>query len=119
MPEKNVRHGAEQRRSRRLEVTLPLLVRGRDAYGAAFEDSTASYNLSREGASFITRRELVLGQSLEFIIPHRPLPHETTPRPDFETTGEVRRLIARSEGEWEVGVQFTGPRLRTYMPETA
>ncbi len=119
MPAKDVSEGANRRRDRRLEVALPLLVRGRDAYGAAFEDSTSSYNLSREGASFVTRRELALGQSLEFIIPHRSLPHETTPRPDFETTGEVRRLISKSEGEWEVGVQFTGPRLRTWMPETA
>src|SRR5574341_361596 len=119
MPEKNGRPTAEQRRNRRLEVALPLLVRGRDAYGAVFEDSTSSYNLSREGASFVTRRELVVGQSLEFIIPHRPLPHETSPRPDFETTGEVRRLISKSEGEWEVGVEFTGPRLRTWMPQTA
>ena len=118
MPEKSA-SGAEQRRNRRLEVALPLLVRGRDVYGAAFEDSTSSYNLSREGASFVTRRELALGQSLEFILPHRPLPHETTPRPDFETTGEVRRLTVRNESEWEVGVQFTGPRLRTYMSESA
>ncbi len=119
MPAKDLSKGAEQRRTRRLEVALPLVVRGRDAYGAAFEDSTSSYNLSREGASFVTRRELAIGQPLEFIIPHRPLPHEVSPRPDFETTGEVRRLVSRTEGEWEVGVQFTGPRLRTWMPESA
>ena len=119
MAEKNARAGAEHRRHHRLEVALPLRVRGRDACGAAFEDSTSSYNVSREGASFVTRRELLVGQSLEFIIPHRPQPHEVSPRPDFETTGVVRRLISRTEGEWEVGVEFTGPRLRTYIPETA
>ncbi|HXE75669.1 MAG TPA: PilZ domain-containing protein [Candidatus Xenobia bacterium] len=119
MPAKNVSEGANRRRHNRLEVALPLVVRGRDAYGAAFEDSTASYNVSREGASFVTRRELLVGQSLELIIPHRPRPHEVSPRPDFETTGVVRRLISRTEGEWEVGIEFTGPRLRTWMPESA
>ena len=114
MPEKNGSAGAERRRSHRLEGALPLLVRGRDAYGAAFEDSVASYDVSREGASFLTRRDLTLGQSLELIIPqHRPRAR------DFETTGEVRRLIPRGDDEWEVGVLFTGPRMRTYIPESA
>lgn len=118
MPEKTMSAGAERRRSHRLEVALPLLVRGRDAYGAAFEDSVASYDLSREGASFLTRRELTLGQSLDLIIPqHRPGRPDAAR--DFETTGEVRRLIPRGDDECEVGVLFTGPRLRTYMPETA
>jgi hypothetical protein len=110
---------ANRRSSRRLEVSLPMVVRGRDAYGAAFEDTAASYNVSREGASFLTRRELQLGQTLELIIPHRPLPRETSSRADFETVGEVRRITPKSEGVWEVGVHFIGPRLRTYMAETA
>jgi hypothetical protein len=118
MVEKSTTAGAERRRSHRLEVALPLLVRGRDAYGAAFEDTAASYDLSREGASFRTRRELQLGQTLELIIPqHRP-GRPDAPR-DFLTTGEVRRLIPRGDDEWEVGVLFTGPRLRTYVPESA
>jgi hypothetical protein len=95
-----------------------LLVRGRDAYGAAFEDSVESYDVSREGASFRTRRELQLGQTLELIIPqHRPGRPDAAH--DFETTGEVRRLIPRGDDEWEVGLLFTGPRLRTYVPESA
>ena len=118
MPEMSASTGAERRRSHRLEVALPLLVRGRDAYGAFFEDSVASFDLSREGASFHTRRELLLGQSLELIIPqHRPGRPDAAR--DFETTGEVRRLIPRGDDEWEVGVFFTGPRLRTYLPESA
>ncbi|MGH9788148.1 MAG: PilZ domain-containing protein [Candidatus Acidiferrales bacterium] len=118
MPDKNGSTGADRRRSHRLEVALPLLVRGRDAYGAAFEDSAASYDLSREGASFRTRRELLLGQSLVLIIPQQR-PGRGYAGRDFETTGEVRRLIPRGDDEWEVGVFFTGPRLRTYIPESA
>ena len=118
MPEMSASTGAERRRSHRLEVALPLLVRGRDAYGAFFEDSVASFDISREGASFRTRRDLLLGQALDLIIPqHRPGRPDAAR--DFETTGEVRRLIPRGDDEWEVGVLFTGPRLRTYLAESA
>jgi hypothetical protein len=110
---------AERRTSRRITVTLPLLVRGHDVHGNAFEDTTSSYNVSRDGASFITTRELGVGQPLELIIPRRPLGREGGTQADFTTTGEIRRIIPRQEGQWEIGVHFTGPRLRTWMPETA
>jgi len=110
---------AERRTSRRIFVTLPMLVRGRDVHGHAFEDTTSSYNVSRDGASFLTTRELGMGQPLALIIPRRPLKREGGSQADFETTGEIRRIIPKAEGQWEVGVLFTGPRLRTYMPETA
>ncbi|MFQ5663157.1 MAG: PilZ domain-containing protein [Terriglobia bacterium] len=109
---------SEQRSSRRIYVSLPLLVRGHDVHGSPFEDTTASYNVSRDGASFLTYRELAVGQEVELIIPHRPLGREGGFRGDFETTGEVRRVVAKEEGRWEVGIQFTGPRLRTYIPES-
>lgn len=111
--------GVEQRAHHRIEVSLPLLVRGRDVYGAAFEDTTSSYNVSREGASFLTHRELEVGQPLELVLVRRPPARETGSSAGFETTGEIRRLVPKGPGEWEVGVHFTGPRLRTYMPETA
>ena len=94
-------------------------MRGQDAHGVAFEDTTTSFNVSREGASFITARELAVGQQLELIIPRRPLAREGGGRADFETTAEVRRVVPKKSGEWEVGVHFTGPRLRTYIPESA
>ncbi|MFQ5723771.1 MAG: PilZ domain-containing protein [Terriglobia bacterium] len=119
MPEKQKIDWAERRTSRRLTVSLPLLVRGRDVHGHGFEDTTSSYNVSREGASFLTTRELALGQQVALIIPRRPLGREGGGRADFETTGEVRRVIPKGEAQWEVGVHFTGPRLRTYMPESA
>lgn len=118
MPERQKVDWAERRSSRRLDVTLPILVRGRDKHGLGFEDTTSSYNVSREGASFLSRRELELGQRLELIIPRRPQARETSSQADFGTTGEVRRIFPRGEGLWEVGVLFIGRRLRTYMRET-
>lgn len=119
VPQKSKVNWAERRTSRRIYVSLPLLVRGRDIHGVAFEDTASSYNVSRDGASFLTTRELEVGQEVEVIIPRRPAGREGGASADFETTGEVRRIIPKEEGQWEVGLHFTGPRLRTYMPESA
>ncbi len=104
----------EKRVSKRLEVALPMLVRGVDLNGIKFEDTAESYNVSREGASFLTTRELKLGQKLDLIIPGRgPGGHS-----DFETSGEIRRIIERDKHQWEIGLKFTGRHLRTYMSES-
>lgn len=109
---------AEKRASKRIYVSLPLLVRGVDKQGVAFEDTTASYNVSREGASFSTTRELEKGQQVELVIPRRPFGRETGAQADFETRGEVVRVAPKGEGQWEIGLRFTGPRFRTYIPES-
>lgn len=110
--------GRQRRSSHRIEVSLPLLIRGRDVHDDRFEDTAASYNLSREGASFLTRRELQIGQPLDLIV-RLPRPGRELGAGDFETTADVMRVVDKGHGEWEVGVHFTGPRFRTYMPETA
>ena len=102
----------ERRSSRRVKVTLPLNVRGTDSNGVEFDDSTDSYNLSRGGASFSTRRPLETGQTLDLSIPR---PGETSP---FETRGKVSRIIETGQHRWEVAVKFTGPRFQTYQSET-
>lgn len=110
--------GRQRRTSHRIEVSLPLLIRGRDVHDDPFEDTAASYNLSREGASFLTRRELQVGQPLDLIV-RLPRPGRPAGEGDFETTADVMRVVDKGHGEWEVGVHFTGPRFRTYMSETA
>lgn len=119
MPDRQAIDWAERRTSRRITVSLPMVVRGRDVHGIAFEDTTASYNVSRDGASFLSARELAMGQQLELIIPRRPVGREAGSQADFATTGEIRRIIPKGQGQCEICVHFTGPRLRTYIPETA
>jgi hypothetical protein len=118
-PKKKARAGQVERASHRIAVSLPLLVRGRDIHGGAFEDTSHSFDVSREGASFVTRRELRVGQHVELVFPQRPPGRTAAQRPEFETAAEVRHLHSCAPGEWEVGVQFVGPRFRTYIPESA
>ena len=47
---------AERRRERRIDIRLPIQVRGKDAEGAEFEERTSSENLCRGGVAFVTRR---------------------------------------------------------------
>src|SRR2546429_9353619 len=60
---------ARQRSERRIEVHLPMHVRGRDACGATFEEDTSSENLCRGGAAFLTRFDMAIGSDLEIRIP--------------------------------------------------
>src|ERR1700732_1716343 len=60
---------SKQRSERRIAVRLPLKVRGRDSRGVVFEEETASENLCRNGAAFVTRFDVALGSDLEIRIP--------------------------------------------------
>jgi hypothetical protein len=109
--------GADRRLQRRIAVGLPLLVRGTDREGNAFEEVTQSYNVSRTGVSFSTGRELDPGTKLEIIIPRPNTLRETGS--DFVTLGRVVRILpGKSAREKTVGVEFLGPRFhRVFVSE--
>src|SRR3989449_7742850 len=112
---------SRQRSERRIAVRLPLKVSGRDSRGFAFEEDTASENLCRNGAAFVTRFDVVIGSDLEIRI---PFSHHASRRvdrfagarnsdADFATHGRVVHVAdSQSAGEKLVGVQFTGPRFQ-------
>jgi len=110
---------AKQRSERRIAVRLPLKVRGRDRRGFNFEEDTASENLCRSGAAFVTRFDVAIGSDLEILIPH----HYASRRndADFATHGRVVHVAAASgPGEHVIGVHFTGPRFqRMFRSESA
>src|SRR6266404_7987370 len=56
---------SKKRSERRIAVRLPLKVRGLDARGFAFEEDTASENLCRNGAAFVTHFDVAIGSDLE------------------------------------------------------
>ncbi len=110
---------AKQRADHRVTVHLPMWVRGRDRDGFQFEESTASENLCRSGAAFVTRYNLDLGSDVEITIPlARP---GSAAEKDFATRGRVVHIVP-VEGRLQriVGVKFTGRRFqRIFRPETS
>jgi hypothetical protein len=112
-----------KRSERRIEVHLPVRVRGLDARGFSFEEDTASENLCRSGIAFRTRFDVAIGSNLEIRIPRIPAVAAVM-RPsdaDFHTQGRVAHVSEDSQsGERVVGVQFTGPRFqRMFRSESA
>jgi len=120
---------SKKRSERRIAVRLPLKVRGLDARGFAFEEDTASENLCRNGAAFVTHFDVAIGSDLEIRIPFsqyasRRASSSALSRSadaDFATHGRVVHVAdAQSQGEKLVGVQFTGPRFqRVFRSESA
>ena len=103
---------SKQRSERRISVRLPLSVRGCDSRGVRFEEETASENLCRSGAAFVTRFDVAIGSDLEIRIPFSRYPSRRN-EPDFATNGRVVHVAdAQNIGERLVGVQFIGPRFQ-------
>src|SRR5882762_922734 len=103
---------SKQRSERRIAVRLPLKVRGRDARGFAFEEDTASENLCRNGAAFVTHFDVAVGCDLEIRIPFSQYASRRASSAalsrsadaDFATQGRVVHVAdSQSQGEKLVG----------------
>lgn len=95
-----------RRREKRVEVHLPVEIRGTDRSGAPFNEVTTSENLCRGGVAFTLSRELDLGSMLEISI---PLPRGGKQgQNDFATRGQIRH-VSRSGKSLVFGVAFLGP----------
>lgn len=108
--------GAERRKQRRIQVTLPITVRGVDANGVPFEEIIQCYDVSRGGASFPSLHRLEMGAELEITIPRRLPGREAVT--EFVTAGSVMRIIRNKDGSTQIGVRFIGPHFPTYVSET-
>jgi hypothetical protein len=106
---------AERRREKRIQVRLPVGIRGTDRSGTRFDERTTSENVCRGGVAFTLSRELDLGAVLEIIIPPPPGRQGEN---DFATRGQVRHICVTDNGR-VFGVAFTGPRFhRMFSPES-
>lgn len=107
----------EQRRQRRIHAAIPVQMRGVDAKGEAFEESTEALDVSRRGLSVLTKRDLPVYTQLTVVIPGRG-PSRTGEGPtDFFATAAVVRVD--KEGELNrVAIRFVGSTLATYTAES-
>ena len=119
MADEKTKNGAEQGRvHRRVEVGLPMVVRGTDAHGTRFEDATQCFNISRTGASFATTRELAMGLDLEVVISLAA--GAQTSRGEFSTLARVVRVVpGENPDEKVIGVYFLEARFpRVFSSES-
>lgn len=108
----------EQRRQRRIHAAVPVQIRGVDARGEAFEESTEALEVSRRGLSLLTKRDLPLYTALTVVIPGRGPVRPGEGPTDFFATAAVVRVD--KEGEMNrLGIRFVGATLSTYTAETS
>jgi TFIIF-interacting CTD phosphatase-like protein len=107
----------EHRTQRRTHAAVPVEIRGVDARGESFQESTQAVEVSRRGLSVLTRRDLPVYTSLTVLIPGRgpTLPNQGPT--DFFSSASVVRV--HKEGEMNrVSIRFVGATLATYTSET-
>ncbi len=66
-----LRFREKMRSSARIPLSVPIVIRGKDAAGKSFIEKTATLLVNRRGAKVETRHSLVLGARLVVAIPHR------------------------------------------------
>jgi len=107
----------EQRSQRRIHAAVPIEVRGVDAQGHAFEESTEALDVSRRGLCFLTSRELPAFTNLTVVIPGRGPSRPGEGPTDFFSNAAVVRVT--KEGVLNrVSIRFVGATLPVYTAET-
>lgn len=106
----------EQRSQRRTQAAVPVQIRGVDAQGESFEESTEAVEVSRRGLSLLTRRDLPVYTSLTVVIPGRGPNRPGEGQTDFFANASVVRVEKAGEMN-RLGIRFVGATLSTYTAE--
>ena len=109
--------GSERRAQRRVKTAIPIRVRGVDAHGKEFEESTETMEVSRRGLSFLTRRELMPLATVTVVIPGCGPSQPGKGPTDFFSTAAVVRILKEAES-YRVSLRFIGATLTIYSAET-
>ena len=103
-------------RAHRLQVSMHVFVRGEDTSGIPFDMEVDSLNISRGGLAYHSPQEVAMGATLEIVVERPPMgPREFPP---LFTTGKVVR-VHPTDGGFDIGVEFTGPKLMIFAAEAA
>ncbi len=109
---KQDRRGAQRpdvpvrRRGERLYGPCVALVRGVDAEGEVFTESTVLQNVSAGGLYVNLQRDVRLGTRLFVVFSFSPVALQNVPVPRVAAHGEVRRVDALDAKARGVGIQF-------------
>ena len=113
-PESSV--GTERRTSPRVQVSLPVVLRGVDTLGRQFVEQTATMNISAGGAYFCTKRPLAQGQAVDVSMDASSATYESgkpslpiwvEAKVEAIRVQEVANRLARLPRLFGVAVQFT------------
>jgi len=91
---------------------MHVFVRGEDTNGIPFDMEVDSTNVSRGGLAFHSPHNVAMDGSLEIVVERPPMgPREFPP---LFTSGKVVRVKPADGGGFDIGVEFTGPKLMIF-----
>jgi hypothetical protein len=109
---------AEDKRSqRRVESAVPILVRGLDAEGLEYNDSTSAIEVSRRGLSFLSKHNVPIFSTLSIVIPGRGPVRPDEGATDFFTEATVIRIVKEDPDSYRISVRFVGATFLMYSAE--
>ena len=109
-----------RRRQKRVEVSVPIRVKGLDTLGNRFNVVTKSIDLTPDGASFALKATIRKGSLLDLALPMpRPMQRNVAPKPVYETIGLVTRVEESPDQEvYKIAVRFRATDMRQYRSES-
>ena len=94
----------ERRRTLRVALALPVLVRGQNDMGEKFCHKAVTRSVNRQGALVVLDEAVALGQALLLV-------NENTNRPAETHVVNVKR---ERDGKYLVGLEFVSPELNLW-----
>ena len=110
----------ERRRQKRVDVNIPIRVKGADVWGNRFEEVTKSINVTSDGAYFPLKHNIKPGSMLQLSLPlPRHLQKGAAPKAVYQTIGLVVRVeIVGTSQTSRVGVKFRTAKIKQYRSES-
>jgi hypothetical protein len=111
----------DRRRLRRIQITVPVKVRGTNSKGIEFVEMSRSINLNADGALLLLREEVKTGARLRLFLPlPRSMQKTAVSKPVYETEALVVRIEAsEAAGQSQVAVRFQRASSKAYYQEAS
>ena len=110
----------DKRRLRRIQINLPVRVRGTNSEGIQFEEMSRSIDVNADGALFLISQNLKKGMRLRLSLPlPRSMQKTAASKPVYETDAVVVRVEADSSGAHQVAVRFRTASSKVYYQEAS
>jgi hypothetical protein len=109
----------DQWKLRRIQICLPIRVRGTNAEGVPFEETSRSIDVNANGVLFSLKQELKKGARLKLSLP-RSMQKTAASKPVYETEAVVVRIEASDDpGMRRVAVRFRSASSKAYYQEAS
>lgn len=111
----------DQRKLRRIQISLPIRVRGTNAEGIPFEETSRSIDVNANGVLFSLKQEVKKGARLKLSLPlPRSMQKTAASKPVYETEAVVVRIEADDDpGMRRVAVRFRSASSKAYYQEAS